>query len=78
MSRIKSDVMHRIAQLNGVSSLSEAAQTKKDLTKIAEKIADETVRAINKQTPSSVKDMPGPYARQFTLEEVIRILKDLV
>jgi len=76
MSRIKSDVMHRIAQLNGVSSLSEAAQTKKDLTKIAEKIADETARAINKQTPSSVKDMP--YARQFTLEEVIRILKDLV
>jgi septal ring factor EnvC (AmiA/AmiB activator) len=56
--------------------LAEEAKSKNDLKKIAASIADDTARAINKLTPASVSDMP--YARQYTLEEVIRILESRV
>lgn len=65
----------RIAEIHGIT-FNEAATTKADLTKIAVKIANTTAQAINDQTPPSVSDMP--YARQYTLEEVIRLLQVLV
>jgi hypothetical protein len=56
--------------------LTEEAKSKNDLKKIAADIADNTCRSINKLTPAAVDDMP--YARQYTLEQVIHILKDRV
>jgi len=54
-------------------------KTEKDVLQIeelqdkAEQIADETIRGINKTVPASVPAMV--YARQWVLEETIKILQ---
>lgn len=49
---------------------------KQDLKKDAMRIAMIVEKEINGKVPESVSDMP--YARQYTLEEVVRILTEAI
>jgi len=42
----------------------------------AERIANETIRSINQTVPKSIEGMK--YARQYVLEEVIKLLEQRV